>query len=220
MVYETQFFSFTPQTCMLRMYIAFQDHLFDMMVVVEEVILKKLDNIHHANLTPSQIRRSTEKFLSFMKKHFNQLFGKMEQMLLQMVLSIPKNVLLPKDKVQEKFQYTASQFQELQDKIGQLEQQVKAEMFAQQALLAELEEQKAVQVHLEKILQWFDSLDGVCREHGTSNLKESFLFLKATSFKLQNVVQEVDKKSNKIQQNQACTENKEQKNIIFPQLDQ
>lgn len=193
MVYETQFFGFTPQTCMLRMYIAFQDHLFHMMLVVEEVILKKTESIGHAKLTPSLIRRSTEKFLSSVKERFSHLFGKLEHMLLGMVLNIPPNILLPENKIQEQLHYTAEQFQALQDEIGQLDCQIKAEISAQQALKAELEEQNVVLAHLEKHLQWFDGLDNECREQGTSNLKECFAFLKKNCETLKDIVQKVEK---------------------------
>ncbi|NXC69054.1 MIS12 protein, partial [Anhinga anhinga] len=198
MVYEAQFFGFTPQTCMLRVYIAFQDYLFEMMLVVESVILKKLHGFPHCKISPFQIRKSTEKFLLFMKEHFDKLFSKMEEMLLQLVLSIPKNVLLPEDKVHEQCPYSKEQFQALQDEISQLQQQYRAEASAGQALQAELEEQKAVQAELEKILQWFDELENICREHGTGNFKESFMFLTQNSRKLQDVMKDVEEKSKKI----------------------
>ncbi|NXC13082.1 MIS12 protein, partial [Corythaeola cristata] len=198
MAYEAQFFGFTPQTCMLRIYIAFQDYLFETMLVVESVILKKLDEFPNSKISPFQIRKSTEKFLLFMKEHFDKLFSKMEEVLLQLVLSIPKNVLLPEDKVHEQYPYSKEQFQALQDEIRQLQEQYKAEASAGQALRAELEEQKAVQAELEKILQWFDGLDNICREHGTGNFKESFAFLTENSKKLQDVLKDVEEKSKKI----------------------
>ncbi|CAI5795006.1 protein MIS12 homolog [Podarcis lilfordi] len=198
MAYEAQFFGFTPQTFMLRIYVAFQDHLAHIMLVVEDTILNKLECICPNKLTPSLIRRSTEQFFSLMKKIFNNLFGKMEDTLLKTVLSIPPNVLLPEDKGQEEFRYTPEQFQELQDEIDQLERQLKAESAAEQALLAELEEQKLVQAHLEGILQWFDGLENVGREEGVGNLKESFSALTKTTVKLQSVVREVEEKMNKL----------------------
>ncbi|NWW55466.1 MIS12 protein, partial [Pedionomus torquatus] len=198
MAYEAQFFGFTPQTCMLRIYIAFQDYLFDMMLVVESVILKKLDGFPGCKISPSQIRKSTEKFLLFMKDHFDKLFSKMEEVLLQLVLSIPENVLLPEDKVHEQYPYSKEQFQELQAEIQQLQQQYRAEASAGQALQAELEEQNAVRAELEKVVQWFDGLHNICREHGTSNFKESFAFLMRNSKKLQDVLKDVEKKSNKM----------------------
>ncbi|NXT26408.1 MIS12 protein, partial [Syrrhaptes paradoxus] len=198
MAYEAQFFGFTPQTCMLRIYIAFQDYLFEMMMVVESVILKKLDGFPGSNISRSQIRKSTEKFLLFMKGCLDKLFRKMEEVLLQLVLSIPKNVLLPEDKVHAQYPYTKEQFQELQDEVHRLQEQYKAEAAAGQALRAELEEQKAVQAELEKILQWFDGFDNICREHGTGNFKESLAFLTKNSKKLQDVLKDVEEKSKRI----------------------
>ncbi|NXS72418.1 MIS12 protein, partial [Pandion haliaetus] len=198
MAYEAQFFGFTPQTCMLRIYIAFQDYLFEMMLVVERVILKKLDRFPHCKISPFRIRKSTEKFLVFMKEHFDKLFSRMEDVLLQLVLNIPKNVLLPEDKVHKQYPYSKEQFQALQDEIHQLQQQYRAEASAGQALRAELEEQKAVRAELEKILQWFDGLENICREHGTGNLEESFAFLTQNSKKLQDVLKDVEEKSKKI----------------------
>ncbi|NWV17827.1 MIS12 protein, partial [Origma solitaria] len=195
MAYETQFFGFTPQTCMLRVYIAFQDYLFEMMLVVEGVMLKKLDGIPGCRISPSQIRKCTEKFLLFMKEHFDKLFAKMEEVLLQLVLHIPENVLLPEDKVQEQYPYSKQEFQALQDELQQLQQQYRAEAAAEQALRAELEEQKAVRAELEKILQCFDGLENICREHGAGNFKESFALLTQSSKKLQDVLKDVEKKS-------------------------
>ncbi|NWZ02350.1 MIS12 protein, partial [Loxia curvirostra] len=200
MTYEAQFFGFTPQTCMLRVYIAFQDYLFEMMLVVEGVMLKKLDGIPGCKISPSKIRKCTEKFLLFMKEHFDKLFSKMEEVLLQLVLNIPKNVLLPEDKVQEQYPYSEEEFQALQDELQQLQQQCRAEAVLEQELRAELEEQKAVKAELEKILQCFDGLENICREHGAGNFKESFAFLTQSSKKLQDVLKDVEEKSKKMNQ--------------------
>ncbi|NXS06947.1 MIS12 protein, partial [Neodrepanis coruscans] len=202
MAYEAQFFGFTPQTCILRVYIAFQDYLFEMMLVVESVILKKLDGIPGCNISSSQIRKCTEKFLLFMKEHFDKLFGKMEEMLLQLVLNIPKNVLLPEDRVHEQYPCSKEEFQALQEELRQLQQQCRAEGAAGQALRAELQEQKVVRAELEKILQWFDGLESICREHGTGNFKESFAFLTQNSKKLQDLLKDVEEKSKKMKEHE------------------
>ncbi|XP_039576695.1 protein MIS12 homolog [Passer montanus] len=199
MAYEAQFFGFTPQTCMLRVYIAFQDYLFEMMLVVEGVMLKKLDGIPGCKISPSRIRKCTEKFLLFMKEHFEKLFTTMEEVLLQLVLNIPKNVVLPEDRVQEQHRYSQEEFQALQDEVQQLQQQCRAEAAMEQALRAELEEQKVVQAELEKILQCFDGLENICREHGAGNFKESFALLTQSCKKLQDVLKDVEEKSKKIE---------------------
>ncbi|KFQ19082.1 Protein MIS12, partial [Merops nubicus] len=202
MAYEAQFFGFTPQTCMLRIYIAFQDYLFEVMLVVESVILKKLAASPASRISPFQIRKSTERFLLFMKEHFEKLFSKMEEVLLQLVLSVPKNVLLPEDKVHEQYPYSQEEFRALQDEIQQLQRRSRAEAAAGQALRAELEEQKAVGAELEKILQWFDGLETVGREHGISSFKESFAFLTRSSKKLQDVLKDVEEKSKRIKKHE------------------
>ncbi|NXG19193.1 MIS12 protein, partial [Grallaria varia] len=198
MAYEAQFFGFTPQTCMLRIYLAFQDCLFEVMQVVEAVILRKVDKMPDCNITPSQVRKCTEEFLLFVKDRFDKLFDKMEEVLLQQVLSIPENVLLPEDKVHEQYPYSPEQFRALQEEIRQLQLQCRAEAAAEQALRAELEEQKVVKAELEKILQWFNDLEKTFREQGIGNLKECLSFLTQSSKKLQVVMKEVEQKSEEL----------------------
>ncbi|XP_075446116.1 protein MIS12 homolog isoform X2 [Ascaphus truei] len=194
MCYETQFFGFTPQTCILRVYIAFQDYLFEMMLVVERIIMKKLESFPGCRISPFQIRESTEKYLHFINGRFNHLFQKMEQMLLKLVLEVPRNILLPEDKVQGQRSYSKEELHLLQCETERLQKQCKAETFAKQSLLAELEEQKVVQAELGKMLSWFDGLDQICREHGNIDLKESLAFMTQTSRKLQDKVEEIDLK--------------------------
>ncbi|XP_057266741.1 protein MIS12 homolog [Pezoporus wallicus] len=198
MTYEAQFFGFTPQTCMLRVYTAFQDYLFDMMLLVETVILKKLEGLSEGKISPLHIRKGTEKFLLFLKENFDELFGKMEEMLLQLVLNIPKNVLLPEDKVHEQYPYSKEQFQALQDEIHQLQEQYRAEVTAGQALRAELEEQEVVEAELEKILQCSVGLENICREHWNCSFRESFTFLTPSLKKLQGTLKGIEEKSKKL----------------------
>ncbi|XP_068021534.1 protein MIS12 homolog [Melanerpes formicivorus] len=198
MAYEAQFFGFSPQTCVLRVYVAFQDYLFDMMLVVESVILRKLEAAPGARLSPLQVRQCTEKFFVFMKEHLDKLFASLEKVLLQLVLSIPPNVLLPEDKVHEQYPCSQERFQALQEEVRQLQRRCRAEASAGQALRAELEEQKVVQAELEKILQWFAGLESICREHGSLNVKDSFAFLTQNAKKLQDVLQDVEKKSKRV----------------------
>ncbi|KAM8991672.1 protein MIS12 homolog [Ara ararauna] len=198
MTYEAQFFGFTPQTCLLRMYTAFQDYLFDMLLLVENVILKKLEGLSECRISPLHIRKSTEKFLFLLKENFDELFSKMEEMLLQLVFNIPKNVLLPEDKVHRQYPYSKEQFQALQDEIHQLQEQYKAEVSAGQALRAELEEQKVVQAELEKILQCFVGIENICREHWNCSFRESFAFLTPSLKKLQDKLKDIEEKSKKL----------------------
>ncbi|XP_011733659.2 protein MIS12 homolog [Macaca nemestrina] len=192
MTYEAQFFGFMPQTCMLRIYIAFQDYLFEVMQAVEQVILKKLDGIPDCDISPVQIRKCTEKFLCFMKGHFDNLFSKMEQLFLQLILRISSNILLPEDKCKE-IPYSEEDFQHLQKDFEQLQEKYKTELCIKQAPLAELEEQKIVQAKLKQTLTFFDELQNVVRDHGTSDFRESLVSLVQNSRKLQNIRDSVEK---------------------------
>ncbi|KAM4822382.1 protein MIS12 homolog [Urocitellus parryii] len=198
MTYEAQFFGFTPETCMLRIYIAFQDYLFEVMQAVEQVIMKKMEGIPDCDISPVQIRKCTEKFLCFMKGHFDKLFGKMEQLLLQLILRIPPNILLPEDKCQETHPYSEEEFQLLQKEIEELQEKYKTELCTKQALLAELEEQKIVQAKLKQTLTLFDELENVGRHHGTSDFKKSLVSLVQNCRKLQNIRDNVEKESKRL----------------------
>uniref|UniRef100_U6CQJ4 Protein MIS12 homolog n=2 Tax=Neovison vison TaxID=452646 RepID=U6CQJ4_NEOVI len=198
MAYEAQFFGFTPQTCMLRIYIAFQDYLFEVMQAVEQVILKKLADMPGCEISPIHIRKCTEKFLGFMKGRFDNLFGRMEQLCLQLILRIPPNVLLPEDKPQEMHPCTEEEFQLLQEEIEQLQERYKTEVGAKQALLAELEEQKIVEAKLKQTLAFFDELDNAGRDQGTSDFRESLAFLVQNSRKLQTIRDTVERESKRM----------------------
>ncbi|XP_053560832.1 LOW QUALITY PROTEIN: protein MIS12 homolog [Bombina bombina] len=197
MCYETQFFEFTPQTCILRVYVAFQDYLFEMLLVVEKVIMMKLESFPNSRINNFQIRESTEKYLHFINERFNNLFQKMEKWLLKLVLSIPKNILLSEDKVHSQYNYNKEKYDLLQSETETLKKQYKAESFATQSLMAELEEQKVVQAELEKILTWFDGLEQICRAHGNLDLKESITFMTQSSRKLQDNIKEINLKNRK-----------------------
>ncbi|XP_012581465.1 PREDICTED: protein MIS12 homolog [Condylura cristata] len=198
MTYEAQFFGFTPQTCMLRIYIAFQDYLFEVMQAVEQVILKKLEGLPGCEISPVQIRKCTEKFLCFMKGRFDHLFGKMEQLFLQLILHIPPNILLPEDKSQEMHPCSEEEFQLLQKEIEQLQEKYKTELCTKQALLAELEEQKITQAKLRETLALFDELENIGRDHGTSEFRESLVFLTQNSRKLQTIRDNMEMEGEKL----------------------
>ncbi|XP_036610573.1 protein MIS12 homolog [Trichosurus vulpecula] len=195
MLYETQFFGFTPQTCMLRIYIAFQDYLFEVMVAVEKVILKKASSLPGCNLSAVQVRGSTETFLRFMRERFNRLFVKMEQVLLQLVLNVPPNILLPEDRSHEKYPQSREDFHLLQQQVEQLQLRYKAELGAKHALLAELEVQKVVQARLKKTLHWFDGLGDA---HGPLGLGEMMAFLIQHSGRLRSITEDVTQRSGKV----------------------
>nr|XP_025850044.1 protein MIS12 homolog [Vulpes vulpes] len=198
MTYEAQFFGFTPQTCMLRIYIAFQDYLFEVMQAVEQVILKKLGDLPGCEISPVQVRKCADKFLGFMKGHFDNLFDKMEQLFLQLILRIPPNILLPEDKPQELHPCSEEGFRLLQEEIEQLQEKYKTELGAKQALLAELEEQKIMQAQLKQTLVLFDELENAGQDHGTSDFRESLVFLVQNSRKLQTIRDTVEREGKRM----------------------
>lgn len=100
-LYETQFFGFTPQTCMLRVYSAFQDCLYDILPVVEKVCVRQLskgESDDTEKLLQSRARECSRKLQQFLEDRFKQLSERMEALLANRCLSVPPNVLLPEDK--------------------------------------------------------------------------------------------------------------------------
>lgn len=100
-LYETQFFGFTPQTCMLRVYSAFQDCLYDILPVVEKVCVRQLskgESQEEEARLQSRARECSRKLQLFLEERFKRLSGRMEALLADRCFSVPPNVLLPEDK--------------------------------------------------------------------------------------------------------------------------
>lgn len=174
-LYEAQFFGFTPQTCMMRMNSAFQDCLYEMLVVVESVFVRKLSQ---GKDPPAEFRvktrECTQKLLQFLQERFRKLSGRMEALLVNSVLSVPENVLLPEDQPHRKHPGSEEQLLKLEASIAELQKSYEAEMCAKQALLAELEEQKETQARLDEVLQWTDELRLSWRREGLGSIRDSF----------------------------------------------
>lgn len=105
-LYETQFFGFTPKTCMLRVYSAFQDCLCDILLVVEKVCVRQLSNGESAadeELLQARARECSRKLQQFLEDRFKQLSERMEVLLVNRCFSVPPNVLLPEDKSHNKY---------------------------------------------------------------------------------------------------------------------
>lgn len=99
-LYEAQFFGFTPQTCMLRVYGAFQDCLYDILPVVEKVCVRQLSK-GESDAAEEQLRAKarecSRKLQQYLEERFKQLSERMETLLVNRCLSVPPNVLLPED---------------------------------------------------------------------------------------------------------------------------
>lgn len=105
-LYETQFFGFTPKTCMLRVYSAFQDCLCDILLVVEKVCVRQLskgESVADEELLQARARECSRKLQQFLEDRFRQLSERMEVLLVNRCLSVPPNVLLPEDKSHSKY---------------------------------------------------------------------------------------------------------------------
>ncbi|XP_067866122.1 protein MIS12 homolog [Heterodontus francisci] len=194
MTYETQFFGFSPQTCVLRVYSGIQDSLLDVMLVVERVIFKKLKEMPDNSVTPSQIRACTESFLRLMKERLDVIFERVEQAILQHIFYIPENILLPEDNVQEQHTYTEEQCKGLQAEIAQLQHGYKCEIIAKHALLAELEDQKLAELKLEQRIHWFNNLDSTWKSNAVSNVPESLAFVRGLAQKIPAMLQKIKEK--------------------------
>lgn len=99
-LYEAQFFGFTPQTCMLRVYSAFQDCLYDILPVVEKVCVRQLSK-GESDAAEEQLRAKarecSRKLQQYLEERFKQLSERMEALVVNRCLSVPPNVLLAED---------------------------------------------------------------------------------------------------------------------------
>lgn len=100
-LYETQFFGFTPQTCMLRIFSAFQDSLYEILLVVEKVCVRQLSKGDSTGPEEEalrvQARECNRNLQQFLDERFKQLFERMEALLMNKCFTVPPNVLLPED---------------------------------------------------------------------------------------------------------------------------
>ncbi|XP_052447833.1 protein MIS12 homolog [Carassius gibelio] len=195
-LYEAQFFGFTPETCTLRVGDAFRDSLNHILVAVESVFVKRLCP---GQDPPAQLRlaarESTQKLRQFLQERFEIMFQRMKGMLMDRVLSIPRNVLLPDDQLHQKYPEGKEELMKLQDSIAKLLQAYQAEVCAKQALLAELEEQKETQKQLDEVLQWIEELRLSWRREGMGNFQDGIRHMMDTVGQLQDVLGKINKRN-------------------------
>lgn len=194
-LYEAQFFGFTPQTCMLRIYSAFHDSLYELMLVVESVFKRKLTP---AGQEPSEelglkMQQCSQKLLQFLQERFELLSSRMETLLVDNILSVPPNVLLPEDQSHLKHPRALEELMSMEKSLAELQQAYQAEVCAKQALLAELGEQREVQEHLNGILSWIGELRTCGNQDGL--VQDNFAPIVETVRHLQDVKAKIMKKS-------------------------
>ncbi|XP_008284955.1 protein MIS12 homolog [Stegastes partitus] len=193
-LYETQFFGFTPQTCMLRVYSAFQDCLYDILPVVEKVCVRQLskgESDAAEELLRSRARECSRKLQQFLEKQFKLLSERIEALLMNRCFSVPPNVLLPEDQSHHNHPQAVQEVMRLESSLADVQRAYEAEVCARQALLAELEEQKEVQKQLDGILMWVRELQAAWVKEGNGNFHESFGLVMESVKKLQEAVREV-----------------------------
>lgn len=83
----------------------------------------------------------------------------------------------------------------LESSIADVQRAYEAEVYARQALLAELEEQGEVQKQLDGILTWVRELQTAWAKEGNGSFNESFRLVMESVKKLQEAVSEVCKKA-------------------------
>lgn len=202
-LYEAQFFGFTPQTCMLRIYSAFQDCLYEVLLVVEKVCVRKLSGTEpNEEQLRFKARECSQKLQLFLQDRFKRLSGRMETILVSSVFSVPPKVLLSDDLPHKKYPQGLPEVLKLESCLAELQQSYQAEVCAQQALLAELEEQREVQEQLDGILSWIGELQAVWMKEGMGNFHDSFRVMVQSVKKLQDVIGEISKKSRKLDDDQ------------------
>ncbi|XP_056268654.1 protein MIS12 homolog [Pseudoliparis swirei] len=193
-LYETQFFGFTPQTCMLRVYSAFQDSLCDILLVVEKVCVRQLSKGEPAEaeeLLRSRARECSRKLQQFLEERFKRLSERMDALLADRCLSVPPNVLLPEDQLHKSYPQHIEEVLRRESSIADLQRAYEAEVCARQALLAELEEQSEVQKQLDGILTWVRELQAAWVKEGNGSFHDSFRLVMESVKKLQDAVAEV-----------------------------
>lgn len=203
-LYEAQFFGFTPQTCMVRVYSAFQDCLNELLLVVEAVFVRKLSGTEpKEEQLHLRARECTQKLQIFLQERFKRLSGRMETVLVNNVLSVPPNVLLPEDQPHKKYPQRLEEVLKLESSLAELQQAYQVEVCARQALLAELEEQREVQEQLDGILRWIGELQAAWMQEGMGSFHNSFCVMMQSVKKLQAVFGEINKKSKRLNENSS-----------------
>lgn len=98
----------------------------------------------------------------------------METVLVNNVLSVPPNVLLPDDQPHKKYFQRLEEVLNLESSLAELHLVYQAEVCGRQALLAELEEQREVQEQLDGILRWSVELQAAWMQEGMASFHDSF----------------------------------------------
>ncbi|MBN3304149.1 MIS12 protein, partial [Amia calva] len=177
---------------MLRVYTAFQDCLYEVLLAVETVLVKKLGGLDAGDEVTRQARECTRQLLALLQERINRLSGRMEVLLQSSVLEVPPNVLLPEDAPHQKYPHRREQLLELEGELAGLQRRYQAEMCAKQSLLAELQEQREVQAELDSVLTWIGELRAAWAQGGMGSFHESFGLMTQVTKRLQDTLKEIE----------------------------
>ncbi|CAL8243491.1 unnamed protein product [Lota lota] len=193
-LYEAQFFGFTPQTCMFRIYSAFQDCLCGILLVVEKVCVRRLkerDKKQDEARLQSKARECSRKLYEFLEQRFHSFSKRMDALLVDKCFSIPPNVLLPEDQPHRKPPRDIKELMRVESSLADLQRAHQVELCARQALLVELEEQKEVQEQLDGMLRWIGELQTAWLEEGLGSFKDNLPMVMESVKKLQDTIAEI-----------------------------
>lgn len=169
--------------------------------------MRKLTNTEpNGELLRSRARECTQKLHLFLQQRFERLSERMEKLVIDSVLSIPPNVLLPDDKPHKKYTQGVQEMLALESSLAELQRAYQSEVYAKQALLAEVEEQREVQEQLDGILRWIGELQAAWLKEGMGSFHESFRVVLQSVKKLQDAVGEISGKSKGLDEN--CLQSK------------
>ncbi|XP_064454957.1 protein MIS12 homolog [Ornithodoros turicata] len=150
--YNVQMFEATPQAIADSLYNIYIDRLEEHLHLLKEVARKILKNDAEEKLE--------EKFATIIENNVNDTnkqFDRLEVYLSLNALSIPSHVLLPEDCVHR----SPKEYSTLKAEIDQLKEGIMQEKCRREALLQELEQQKAIEPELLATAEYVQQLCGV-----------------------------------------------------------
>lgn len=121
----------------------------------------------------SSASECSQKLQIFLQELFKRLSYRMETVLVNNVLSVLPNMLLPDDQPHKKYFQRLEEVLNLESSLAELQLVYQAEVCGRQALLAELEEQREVQEQLDGILRWIVELQAAWMQEGMGSFHDS-----------------------------------------------
>lgn len=177
MMYETQHFGFTPQSCLDGMYNAVQEYIYSVLKAVEDCVLENVARGGSQSSSVEKVRQGTQLLIDHMKSQLDMTFELIEMYMAERVFAVPPGVLLPEDQLHATpLANDADEERQLDAELAELRSRHRQEMAIQARLQAELEEQRAVQEALEATLRRFDDLERVWRERVGTDAAQALRF--------------------------------------------